>query len=120
MTSPPATAGRDRRLRRAAEFGRVIECGRSVVSPLAVLYALPRPGSCGRLGVAAGRRLGGAVCRNRMRRRWREAVRRAGTAFPSGWDVVLVARAPTRNASFEDLGRTWADLVRRARLRSGE
>jgi ribonuclease P protein component len=85
-----------------------------VVSPLAVLYALPSAGSAGRLGVAAGRRLGTAVVRNRLRRRWREAVRRSPLVVPAGWDVVLVARAAARRARFADLQRTWTELLRRA------
>ena len=68
-----------------------------------------------RVGFAAGRQLGGAVVRNRLRRRWREVVRR-GPALPKGWDLVVVARAGGRSAPFAALVAAWSDVLRRAGL----
>ena len=41
-----------------------------------------------RVGLSTGRRLGGAVVRNRARRRLREALRVMTPAFQPGWDSV--------------------------------
>ena len=55
-------------------------------------------GAEGRVAFVAGRRLGGAVQRNRSKRVLREAVRRSGTSWP-GYDVALIARPRTAGAS---------------------
>ena len=45
-----------------------------------------------RFGLSTGRALGGAVVRNRVRRRIREALRVMAPSFQPGWDVLIIAR----------------------------
>jgi ribonuclease P protein component len=45
-----------------------------------------------RFGLSTGRKLGGAVVRNRVRRRIREALRVMAPSFQPGWDVLIIAR----------------------------
>ena len=45
-----------------------------------------------RFGLSTGRSLGGAVVRNRVRRRLREALRVMAPSFQPGWDVLIIAR----------------------------
>jgi ribonuclease P protein component len=45
-----------------------------------------------RFGLSTGRVLGGAVVRNRVRRRLREALRVMAPSFQPGWDVLIIAR----------------------------
>ncbi|MFL5777979.1 MAG: ribonuclease P protein component [Chloroflexota bacterium] len=45
-----------------------------------------------RFGLSTGRKLGGAVIRNRARRRLREALRVMAPSFQPGWDVLIIAR----------------------------
>lgn len=59
-------------------------------------------GSDGRVAFVAGKRLGHAVQRNRSKRVLREAVRRSGGPWP-GYDVVLIARPRTAEASPESI-----------------
>jgi ribonuclease P protein component len=85
---------RRRRLSRSAEFDRVYRDGRSHASRHLVLYAFPRAdGDEGpRLGVSVGRKLGGAVERNRVKRMLREAFWRLAGDLDGGNDFVIVAR----------------------------
>ena len=88
------------RLLRHADFERVYKLGRRHFSAsMTVFYlqqppqagkegnSLPRPGL--RVGFTVARALGGAVQRNRMKRRLREAVRLCRPAAVTGVDVVI-------------------------------
>jgi ribonuclease P protein component len=102
------TASRRRtgRLTRSAEFDRVYRQGRSVANRYLVLYTFPREGAePARVGLSVGRKVGGAVERNHVKRLLREACDEQSGALPSGHDVVLVARAPAQElAAAEGLG----------------
>jgi len=45
-----------------------------------------------RFGLSTGRKLGGAVVRNRVRRRLREGLRAMAPSFQPGWDVLIIAK----------------------------
>ncbi|GEM_PF-615583 len=93
---------RGARLSTRAEFSRVYREGRRYAGESLVLYVRPTP-EPRRIGVTAGRRIGGAVPRNRARRRLREALRRLeGRLCPHG-DIVVVARAQAVTAPFAEL-----------------
>src|ERR671937_99428 len=86
---------RRRRLSRSGEFERVYREGRSHASRHLVVYAFPRAegdDSEPRLGVSVGRKLGGAVERNRMKRLLREAFWASAEQIRDRHDCVIVAR----------------------------
>jgi ribonuclease P protein component len=114
----PASALRKaRRLRSDLEFQRVRRLGQSYAHPLLVLWVAPSvEGDATRVGITVGRRVGGAVVRNRVRRRIREAVRLRYHALPAGWDLVFVAREESAEAGGQDLVRAVASLLRRSGL----
>ena len=79
---------------------------------------LPREGSSAktlavsktsRFGISVKKALGGAVVRNRIKRRIREIVRRNKTEIPTGWDIVIHPRSSVAQAAFALLE---AELVR--------
>jgi ribonuclease P protein component len=63
------------RLRARGEFTLVQKQGRRVATTYMTVLALPNSLDCDRLGIIASRRLGGAVTRNRAKRRLREIFR---------------------------------------------
>jgi ribonuclease P protein component len=105
------------RLRPRGEFERIRQNGRSWPHRFFVLIVLPhpdRPEAPPRIGVAAGKRLGNAVIRNRFKRRLREAVRRVYPNIHGGVDLILIARAPIAEASVAQIAAALTESLQRA------
>jgi ribonuclease P protein component len=102
------------RLRRRKEFLATRQDGKSFADgPLAASFVSREerptrpgiPGGVARVGLTVSSKVGGAVTRNRIRRRLREAVRLELARLPAV-DLVLVARASATRATVEDF-RGW-------------
>ncbi|HZC21995.1 MAG TPA: ribonuclease P protein component [Candidatus Binatia bacterium] len=94
------------RLLRHADFERVYKLGRRHFSPsMTVFYwqrqDLTETGAGLRVGFTVGRVLGGAVQRNRMKRRLREAVRLTRPTTEIGADVVINPKKIVLTADFD-------------------
>ncbi len=79
-----------------------------------VLYARKNNTGTNRVGVTVSKKLGGAVVRNRIRRRIREVYRLNEQKFVPGWDIVVVARSRCLTASFEQLTKSYLALAEKA------
>ena len=104
------------RIRRRAEFKQVYERGTRIRSRYSTVFMLPNDRGVGRLGIAATRKLGGAVQRNRAKRLIREVFRRNKIA--DGFDVVVVPKRELLDASLIALEADYRTLLER-RLRQG-
>lgn len=95
------------RLLQHAAFDRVYREGRRIFSGNMTVFYRPRPegeAPAGpRIGFTVSRAMGGAVRRNRIRRRLREAVRLHLGAFTSRVDVVINPKRTTVDAEFTAL-----------------
>jgi ribonuclease P protein component len=99
---------RRHRLSRSRDFDAVYRSGRSVSTRYLVLYWFPRDDDDAdpRLGLAVPKAAGGAVARNRIKRRLREAWRAQLDRIPQGRDYVLIAR-PGLPETAEARGFEW-------------
>lgn len=79
-----------------------------------VLYARKNRTATNRVGVTVSKKLGGAVVRNRVRRRLREVYRLHEARFAPGWDIVVVARSRCINADFQKLCAAYLSLAEKA------
>lgn len=91
------------RLKENSAFRRAYHRGKSAVSPLCVLYARRNGSAQNRVGFVVSVKLGHAVVRNRVKRRFREIYRLHEASFRPGYDLVLVARSRAVGADFAAL-----------------
>jgi ribonuclease P protein component len=103
------------RIRRRPEFERVYKEGARAHGRFMTLFVLPNAGNAARLGVAATRKIGSAVARNRARRLTREIFRRHKVA--AGLDIVVVPRREMLDAPFASLEADYQAALERSRLR---
>lgn len=97
---------RDVRLLRHADFERVYKQGkRHFATHLTAFYRRRDEGDTLRIGFTVSKLLGGAVQRNRMRRRLREAVRLHWPDFQARVDIVINPKKSLLGADFSELGR---------------
>jgi ribonuclease P protein component len=99
------------RIRRRAEFQQVYERGIRIHSRYSTVFVLANQKGVGRLGIAATRKLGGAVTRNRAKRLIREVFRRNKLA--PGFDVVVIPKRELLDASLNVLEADYRTLLER-------
>lgn len=104
------------RLTRSTDFKRVRRTGKSYAHPFVVLVVQASETPRVRVGVTAGRSVGGAVQRNRAKRLLREAMRPLLPHLIPGWDLVLIARPALLSSTLQDIRQTLANLLRRAQI----
>jgi ribonuclease P protein component len=108
----PATAGKPAvacKLVRKSEFDAVYRAGKRRSSSHYTVFFRANELPQSRFGFSIKKALGGAVVRNRIRRRLREMVRCHRLEIPAGWDIVIHPKSSVARAEFAAL---TADLLR--------
>jgi ribonuclease P protein component len=101
-------------LRRKADFDAIARQGTARSSRLLVLKSLRTGRPETRIGMSTPRSLGGAVQRNRVRRRLRELMRERLTEIGAGFDLLLITRPPAAAASYAELREALRSLLERS------
>jgi ribonuclease P protein component len=109
------TFSKAKRLTLPVEFTRVKNQGKTERGRLLLLGVLAHEEQF-RVGFVTSKRIGGAVVRNRVRRRLREIVRTHQTRLRSGFWLVVVAHPPAARATFGELRDEWLRLAERASI----
>ena len=92
MKSRPYAFSKDERLKRRRDFDLVFGEGKAVSGRWLVVHGRSNDLGHNRLGLAVGKKHGGAVARNRLKRLLREAYRTQKPELPQGYDLVVVPR----------------------------
>lgn len=100
------------RIRRRPEFERVYNAGAKVHGRFMTVFVLSNGGTAPRLGVAATRKIGSSVDRNRAKRLAREVFRRHKMA--AGFDIVVVPRREMLDAPFASLEADYYTALQRS------
>lgn len=90
--------------------------GKSYAHPLVVLIVQPSDQPNLRVGVTAGKTVGLAVRRNRAKRLLRAAMQSLVPDLQPGTDILLIARQPLTESTFDQTRLVLQSLLRRAGL----
>ena len=90
-------------LKKNSDFRRLYAKGKSAVNPYMAVYCRRNRTGRNRLGYTVSVKLGGAVVRNRVRRRLREIYRLHEFQMCPGYDLVVVARMRAANVTYQRL-----------------
>jgi len=113
---PPQGLAASERIRRRPEFERIYSAGAKVHGRFMTVFVMANGRPAPRFGVAATRKLGSAVERNRAKRRARELFRRRKDI--GGLDIVIVPRREMLDAPFATLEADYLALLDRRHDRS--
>jgi ribonuclease P protein component len=109
---------REQRIRRRAEYQQIYDRGTRIRSRYSTVFIAPNDKGITRLGIAATRKLGGAVERNRAKRLIREVFRR--NTLAQGFDIVVIPKRELLDASLTLLEADYRTILeRRGRRDSG-
>jgi len=106
-------------LKKNYEFRRLYNRGKSAASQCVVVYCRRNNGTRNRLGITVSTKIGGAVQRNRVRRRLKEIYRLNEEMTTQGYDIVIVARMRSRFVSFHELETSVLALFRKLGIIAG-
>jgi ribonuclease P protein component len=112
--SPRLDFPRACRLLRRTEYDAVYQSGRRKAGREFSVFFRPNGLELSRFGWSIKKALGGAVRRNRIRRRLREIVRLHRQEIASGWDIVIHPRSSAASADFSALAEELLRLLPRA------
>ena len=90
-------------LKKNHEFRRLYNKGKSAASQYIVIYIRKNNSTRNQLGVTVSKKIGGAVQRNRVRRRLKEIYRLSEDDLKPGYDIVIVARLSSRFIKYSEL-----------------
>ena len=111
---------RNRILKKKKDFQAVYSRGKSYANRFLVLYVFRSNGFQGKVGFAAGKKLGNAVKRNRVKRLLRESYRMNQGAIKEGVSLLLVGRKAAVDAGCQDLEKAFLALAKKAGIMAGD
>lgn len=96
------------RLKKRSDFLRVQHTGKRFITPRLVILTTPSSTDSRRFGVTVSTKVGHAVLRNTVKRRLRDIYRKNKPQWPSGVDIVVIARKSAGDVDYETLR---ADMI---------
>ena len=110
---------RSRVLKKKKDFQAVYSRGKSYANRFLVLYVFRSNGFQGKVGFAAGKKLGNAVKRNRIKRLLRESYRMHQSEIEEGVSLLLVGRKAALAVKCQELEKAFLALGRKAGIMAG-
>jgi ribonuclease P protein component len=104
------------RLLQLSEFNAVYSRGTAYHHKFFVLFVLPVNSAVRRVGIVAGKKVGGSVKRNRAKRLLREAYRLNKNKLIHGLDIVLIAKKMLPDLTFHEVEKNLLYIFKKANI----
>ena len=101
------------------EFRRLYKKGKSAGSSYVIVYCSRNNSPYNKLGITVSKKVGGAVERNRVRRRLKEIYRLNELNILIGYNIVIVARVKSQIAQYSELEASVISLFKKLRIFAG-
>jgi ribonuclease P protein component len=110
---------KEQRIKKNKEFQHVFQKGKSMANRQFVIYAVKMEDQpVFRLGLSVSKKIGNAVTRNRIKRLVRQAVHEMREQLPDSVDIVVIARKPAADMSFEEVKKSLHHIIKKLPLLS--
>jgi ribonuclease P protein component len=106
-------------LKKNDEFRQVYKMGKHSGNEHLVVFVLANKLEINRLGISVSKKMGGAVLRNRQRRRIKEAYRALEPLLCPGYDIVVQPKIGLANMPFLQIKLGLESLLKRRGLIKG-
>ncbi len=103
-------------LKKNADFKKIYAKGSSAASKYVIFFWLKNRHDINRVGFIASKKVGKSVVRNRARRLMKEAFRAYEEHIESGYDFILIARQTIKDATYHDVKKSIAYLLKKSKL----
>ncbi|NLK96671.1 ribonuclease P protein component [Defluviitalea saccharophila] len=103
-------------LKKNFQFKIVYTKGNSIANRLLVMYRLKNGKDINRLGISVSRKVGNSVVRNRITRLIKESYRHQEDNIKLGWDIVIIARIPSKESDYNEISKALVHLLKKAGL----
>ena len=97
-------------LKKSKDFQNVYNKGNSYANRLLVMYVLENHTDKNRLGISVSKKVGNSVIRHHLTRLIREGYRLQEDMFNSGLDIVVIARAGAKEATYRQIEKALLHL----------
>ncbi|WP_085506632.1 ribonuclease P protein component [Thalassobacillus devorans] len=109
------------RIKKNEEFQQVFKNGKSFANRQLVLYYLKKEKQEHfRIGLSVSKRIGVAVVRNQIKRYLRQAFHELEDTIDPRYDLVIIARKPTKDMDFHQVKKSLTHVLSKSRLLSKE
>ncbi|MBP1971054.1 ribonuclease P protein component [Virgibacillus natechei] len=105
------------RIKKNDEFQFVFKNGKSFANRQLVIYYVKKPTQEHfRIGLSVGKKIGNAVTRNRIKRYLRQAFQELEDNIYMTYDIVIIARQPTKSIEYKDIKKSLTHLLYKENL----
>ena len=108
------------RIRKNTEFRTVYRRGKSFSNLLLVLYIYRNGKDINRCGISVSKKVGKSVTRSRVKRLIGESYRLNNEGLKAGYDLVFIARNPTKGKNYKEVESALKNLLKKAGLIDNE